>query len=90
MARQNFLDRLLPGFGRGDIQRDAEAAAGIFLGQFVGLFAPGANAQPDPVVGRFLEKCARDGLAQAAIRAGDQNDTQAHGRMLPVGLAMDK
>ena len=90
VPRQNFFDRRLPGFGRGDIQRDAETTFGIFPRQWVGMFAVGADAEPDDIGGRLLEKSAGDRLAQTAVRTGNQNNPQAHGRMLPVGAAADK
>jgi hypothetical protein len=39
VPRQNFFDRLRPGFRGGDVQREAETAVRIFLCQLVGVFA---------------------------------------------------
>ena len=75
VAGENLLQRLLPGFGRRDVQCDARTLFGVFLRQLVGVFAPGMDSEPDEVGRRLLEKGAGDGLAQTAIGAGDENDS---------------
>ena len=75
VAGENFLQRLLPGFRRRNVQYEARTSSGIFLRQLVGVFAPGMDSEKNEIGGRLLEKGAGDGLSQPAIGTGDENDS---------------
>src|SRR5258705_5806579 len=75
----DLRDRLLPGRGVGDLERHAMAAVGELGTQFVRRVASLADAQPEVVLRGFGQECASDGLAQAAVGAGNEDDARFHG-----------
>jgi hypothetical protein len=44
----------------------------------------GIDTEPDMIVRRLLKKDLHGRPAEAAVGTGNQNDTQAHGLMLPA------
>ena len=78
MAGEDLGDCLFPGLGVGHIQRQTGAAVGVFARQLVSAVAPGTDAEPDEVLRRLVEEGPGNGLTEAAVGAGDENDAWVH------------
>ena len=64
--------------GRVTSSASTEAAVGVVPGQQICALPPGVDAEPKKVGGRFLEEDLRDGDAQPAVGAGDEDDALLH------------
>ncbi len=78
LLSKDRIDGAFPILWRGHVEFDRVSAAGRILGERIGGSAIRANAQPNHIFGILRQKCARDGLAQAAVGAGHENDTRNH------------
>ncbi len=90
VAGENFRHGRLPGVRAGDVQGYGAAAIRVLAGQFAGLIKARMDAEPDLIIRGFLEERLRNGLAQAAIGAGDQKDTRIHQARVPAIGREDK
>src|SRR5436190_14633945 len=69
-----------------DIECNAVTLRRKFPLQSIGVFSIGAHAQKHKVLRRFCNERARDGMAEAAVCARDENDARTHSGHRDEGL----
>src|SRR5215510_11098111 len=87
VIRKDFGDGVFPCFRLSHIQLDQGTSAWKFSGQFFGLITGGADTEADKVFGRFVEKRTSEGLAEAAVCAGDEDNAAAHATANSAAMA---